>query len=134
MNNSDKAILVVEDIAVSMKLCHALLDAHGYMVLQATDGKEGLRMAREHRPDLILMDIQLPDISGLEVTKRLKEDQTLKSIPVVAISAFATVGDEEKFLDGGCDAYIPKPITIPGLLQIVEHFLDRPVAQASATG
>jgi two-component system cell cycle response regulator DivK len=134
MNNSDKIVLVVEDNAANMKLCHALLDAHGYMVLQARDGKEGLRMTREHRPDLILMDIQLPDISGLEVTKRLKEDETLKSIPVVAISAFATVGDEEKFLDGGCDAYIPKPITIPGLLQIVEHFLDRPVAQASATG
>jgi two-component system cell cycle response regulator DivK len=134
MNNSDKIVLVVEDNAANMKLCHALQDAHGYMVLQATDGKEGLRMAREHRPDLILMDIQLPDISGLEVTKRLKEDETLKSIPVVAVSAFATVGDEEKFLDGGCDAYIPKPITISGLLQIAEHFLDRPVAQASATG
>jgi two-component system cell cycle response regulator DivK len=134
MNNSDKVVLVVEDNAANMKLCHALLDAHGYMVLQATNGMEGLRMAREHRPDLILMDIQLPDISGLEVTKRLKEDETLKSIPVVAVTAFAMVGDEDRCRDSGCDGYLPKPISIPGLVQIVEHFLDRRVAQASATG
>ncbi len=133
MNNSDKVVLVVEDNAANMKLCHALLDAHGYMVLQATDGMEGFRMAREHRPDLILMDLQLPDISGLEVTRRLKEDETLKSIPVVAVTAFAMVGDEKKCLENGCDGYISKPISITDLLQAVEHFLDRPVAQALAS-
>ena len=132
MNNSDKVVLVVEDNAANMKLCHALLDANGYVVLQATDGMEGLRMAREHRPDLILMDLQLPDVSGLEVTRRLKEDETLKSIPVIAVTAFAMVGDEKKYLENGCDGYISKPISITDLLQTVEHFLDQPLAQASA--
>ncbi len=134
MNNSDKVVLVVEDNAANMKFCHALLDAHGYIVLQATDGMEGWRMAREHRPALILMDIQLPDISGLEVAKQLKEDETLKSIPVIAVTAFAMVGDEKKYLENGCDGYISKPISITDLLQTVEHFLDQPLAQASTIG
>ena len=134
MNNSDKVVLVVEDNPVNMKVCYALLDAYGYIVLQATDGMEGLRLAREHRPDLILMDMQLPDISGLEVTKQLKEDETLKSIPVVAVTAFAMVGDEERCRDGGCDGYISKPISISDLLQTIERFLDQPVPQASAIG
>ncbi len=86
-------------------------------------------MAREHRPDLILMDIQLPSISGLEATKRLKADETLKSIPVIAITAFAMAGDKEKLLEGGCDAYIPKPISIPNFLQTVERFANRVVAE-----
>ena len=132
MNNSDKVVLVVEDNAANMKFFHALLDAHGYIVLQATNGMEGLRMAREHRPDLILMDLQLPDISGLEVTRQLKEDDALKAIPVIAVTAFAMVGDEEKCLENGCDGYISKPISITDLLQTVEHFLDQPLAQASA--
>jgi two-component system cell cycle response regulator DivK len=132
MNTPDKVVLVVEDNAINMKLFHALLDAHGYIVLQATNGVEGWRMAREHRPDLILMDLQLPDISGLEVTRQLKEDETLKSIPVIAVTAFAMVGDEKKYLENGCDGYISKPISITDLLQTVEHFLDQPLAQASA--
>ncbi len=85
-------------------------------------------MAREHRPDLILMDIQLPDISGLEVTKWLKNDKDLKSIPVIAITAFATAGPEEKIRGGGCDAYIVKPISIPYFLQTIERFAERLVA------
>ncbi len=89
-------------------------------------------MAREHRPDLILMDIQLPSISGLEATKRLKADETLKSIPVIAISAFAMAGDKEKFLEGGCDAYIPKPISLPNFLQTVERFANRVVVKREA--
>ncbi len=85
-------------------------------------------MAREHRPELILMDIQLPNVSGLEVTKWLKNDKDLKSIPVIAITAFATAGDEERFLEGGCDAYIVKPISIPDFLQTVGSFAERLVA------
>ncbi len=122
MTHLDKTVLVVEDNVVSMKLFHDVLEAHGYNVLQAKDGMEGLRMAREERPDLILMDIQLPDVSGLEVTKWLKDDETLKSIPVIAITAFAMAGDKEKFLEGGCDAYIAKPISVPDFLQTVERF------------
>jgi len=87
-------------------------------------------MAREQRPDLIIMDIQLPDVSGLEVTKWLKDDETLKSIPVIAITAFAMAGDEAKIRDGGCDAYISKPISIPNFLQTVERFANRVVAEA----
>ncbi len=132
MNNSDKVVLVVEDNAANMRFCQALLEGQGYIVLQATYGIQGLRMAREHRPDLILMDMQLPDISGLEVTKRLKEDKTLKSIPVIAVTVFSLNSEEERCLAGGCDGFISKPISIPDLMQTVEHLLDRPVAQALA--
>ncbi len=78
------------------------------------------------------MDIQLPDVSGLEVTKRLKDDEILKSIPVIAVTAFAREGDEEKFLEGGCDAYIAKPISIPSFLQTVERFANPLVAERVA--
>ena len=87
MNTPDKVLLVVEDNAINMRLYQALLEGHGYTMLQATNGMEGLRMVREHRPDLVLMDMQLPKMSGLEVTKQLKEDETLKSIPVIAVTA-----------------------------------------------
>jgi two-component system cell cycle response regulator DivK len=126
MNSSDKVVLAVEDNAINMKLCYELLNMHGYTVLQATDGMEGLRLAHEHRPDLILMDMQLPEISGLEVTKQLKEDETLRSIPVIAVTALAMKGDEQKYRDAGCDAYIAKPISIANLLQTVEQFLSQP--------
>ena len=132
MSPLDKTVLVVEDNDLNMKLFHDLLEAHGYNVLQAKEGMEGLRMAREHRPDLILMDIQLPGISGLEATKRLKADETLKSIPVIAITAFAMAGDEEKIREGGCDAYIVKPISLPDFLQTVERFAKRLVAEPEA--
>jgi two-component system cell cycle response regulator DivK len=121
MGPLDKTVLVVEDNDINMRLFHDMLEARGYNVLQATDGTEGWRMAREHRPDLILMDIQLPGISGLEVTKRLKADETLKSIPVIAITAFAMDGDEARIREGGCDAYIAKPISVVSFLQTVER-------------
>ncbi|MEE8502445.1 MAG: response regulator, partial [Kiloniellales bacterium] len=84
----------------------------------------GWRMAQEHHPDLILMDIQLPDVSGLEVTKWLKDDEILKAISVIAMTAFAMLGDEEKFREGGCDAYISKPISVTNFLQTVERFVN----------
>jgi two-component system cell cycle response regulator DivK len=123
-NGSAKTVLVVEDNVLNMKLFQVLLEAHGYNVLQTGDGMEALSLARQHRPDMILMDIQLPDISGLEVTKWLKDDETLKSIPVVAITAFAMKGDEERFMEGGCEAYIAKPISIANFLQTVERFAN----------
>jgi two-component system, cell cycle response regulator DivK len=119
----DKRILIVEDNELSMKLFHDLLEAHGYQTLQTRDGMEALRIAREHRPDLILMDIQLPEISGLEVTKWLKEDDELRSIPVIAVTAFAMRGDEEKFREGGCEDYIAKPISVARLIQTVQRFV-----------
>ncbi len=132
MSPLDKTVLVVEDNDLNMKLFQDVLELHGYNVLQAKDGMEGWRMAREHRPDLILMDIRLPGISGLEATKRLKDDETLKSIPVIAITAFVMDGDEEKFLEGGCDAYIVKPISISNFLQTVERFAKPLVAEREA--
>src|SRR6266705_5619080 len=95
-----KRVLIVEDNDLNMKLFNDLLEAHGYFTLQTKDGVEALRMARQHHPDLILMDIQLPEVSGLEVTKWLKEDDSLKSIPVVAVTAFATKGDEDVIRQG----------------------------------
>lgn len=118
-----KTVLVVEDNDLNMKLFHDLLEAHGYNILQTKDGMDALRLARKHRPDLILMDIQLPEFSGLEVTKWIKEDDALKSIPVVAVTAFAMKGDEEKIREGGCEAYIAKPISVTNFLQTVERFL-----------
>ena len=106
-----KTVLIVEDNELNMKLFHDLLDAHGYQTLQTKDGMEALAMVRKHRPDLILMDIQLPEVSGLEVIKWIKEDDNLRTIPVVAVTAFAMKGDEEKMREGGCDAYIAKPIS-----------------------
>ncbi len=85
---------------------------------------EALKFAREHRPDLILMDIQLPEVSGLEVTKWLKEDDELKAIPVIAVTAFAMKGDEEKIRQGGCEAYIAKPISVSHFLETVQKFLS----------
>jgi two-component system cell cycle response regulator DivK len=124
VNGSAKTVLVVEDNDLNMKLFHDLLEAHGYNILQTKDGMEALRLAREHMPDLILMDIQLPEVSGLEVTKWLKEDESLKTIPVIAVTAFAMKGDEEKIREGGCEAYIAKPISVANFLQTVERFVN----------
>lgn len=124
MDAMSKTVLIVEDNELNMKLFHDLLDAHGYDTLQTKDGMQALQIAREHRPDLILMDIQLPEVSGLEVTKWLKEDDELSSIPVVAVTAFAMKGDEEKIREGGCEAYIAKPISVTEFLETVRRFLD----------
>ena len=118
-----KKVLIVEDNDLNMKLFNDLLEAHGYLTLQTKNGVEALRMARLHRPDLILMDIQLPEVSGLEVTKWLKEDDDLRMIPVIAVTAFAMKGDEEKIRDGGCEAYIAKPISVASFMRTVERFL-----------
>src|SRR2546430_8225637 len=119
-----KKVLIVEDNELNMKLFNDLLEAHGYYTLQTKDGVEALRMARAHRPDLILMDIQLPEVSGLEVTKWLKEDDELRSIPIIAVTAFAMKGDEQKIRDGGCEAYIAKPISVASFMSTVERFLS----------
>ena len=120
----NKTVLIVEDNELNMKLFHDLLDAHGYATLQTKDGMEALALARQHHPDLILMDIQLPEVSGLEVTKWIKEDENLRSIPVVAVTAFAMKGDEEKMREGGCEAYIAKPISVGKFIETVRRFLD----------
>ena len=117
-----KTVLIVEDNDLNMKLFNDLLEAHGYSTLRTTDGVEALQMARRHRPDLILMDIQLPEISGLEVTKWLKADDDLRAIPIIAVTAFAMKGDEQKIREGGCEAYIAKPISVTSFLRTVAQF------------
>ncbi|MEO0697488.1 MAG: response regulator [Pseudomonadota bacterium] len=119
-----KTVLIVEDNALNMKLFHDLLDAHGYGVLEAATGPEALTLARQHRPDLILMDIQLPEISGLEVTKEIVNDPHLAHIPIVAVTAFAMKGDEERIRQGGCKDYIAKPISVVDFLEKVKRYLD----------
>ena len=118
-----KRVLIVEDNELNMKLFHDLLEAHGYETLQTRNGMDALALAREYRPNLILMDIQLPEVSGLEVTRWIKDDPELKSIPVIAVTAFAMKGDEEKIREGGCEDYIAKPISVMKFLEAVQKFL-----------
>lgn len=118
-----KTVLIVEDNELNMKLFHDLLEAHGYRTLQSRNGFDAMDIARAERPDLILMDIQLPEVSGLEVTKWLKEDDDLKAIPVIAVTAFAMKGDEERIRQGGCEAYISKPISVVKFIETVRSYL-----------
>ncbi len=119
-----KTVLIVEDNELNMKLFNDLLYAQGYRTLQTQDGMNALEIARAEMPDLILMDIQLPEVSGLEVTKWLKEEDDLRHIPVIAVTAFAMKGDEEKIRDGGCEDYIAKPISVVDFLATVKRFLE----------
>jgi two-component system cell cycle response regulator DivK len=118
-----KSVMIVEDNELNMKLFNDLLEANGYITIKTMNGLEALDLARKHRPDLILMDIQLPEVSGLEVTKWLKEDDELHSIPVIAVTAFAMKGDEERIRQGGCEAYISKPISVVKFLETVKSYL-----------
>jgi two-component system cell cycle response regulator DivK len=119
-----KTILIVEDNELNMKLFNDVLQAHGYKTIQTRDGMDALRLTKENRPDLILMDIQLPEVSGLEVTKWIKADKEIRDIPVIAVTAFAMKGDEEKIRQGGCEAYIAKPISITNFLGTIKQFLQ----------
>ena len=123
-NNKRKRILVVEDDQISLALLRQLLEVHGYEILETPGGLEAIDIARDQQPDLILMDIRLPDICGLEVTRLLKQDEQTRTIPIIAVTALATPEYEKKGLESGCDAYIAKPITLGNLLQTIESFLS----------
>ena len=118
----NKKVLIVEDNELNMKLFHDLLEANGISSVETREGKKAVEMAREHKPDLILMDIQLPEISGLDVTRMLKQDEGLAGIPVIAVTAFAMKGDEEKIREGGCEDYISKPISVSDFINIIHSF------------
>lgn len=124
MAASGQVVLVVEDDDLNMMLCRDLLELHGCSVVQASDGRSGWQMAQRYRPDLIILDIQLPGLTGLEVVARLKADKRLQAIPVIAFTALAMKGDEERFLRGGFDHYISKPISVPDFLRTIEHILS----------
>ncbi len=118
-----KTVLIVEDNELNMKLFNDLLEAHHYRTLQTKSGVEAVELARAHHPDLILMDIQLPEVSGLQVTQWIKDDPALRDIPVIAITAFAMKGDEEKIRQGGCEAYLSKPISVSKFLETVRNYI-----------
>ena len=116
-------ILIVEDNALNLRLFNDLLQAKGYNTLNARSGPEALAMLRAQRPDLVLMDIQLPGMSGIEITQEIRKDEALKTLPVIAVTAFAMKGDEETIRLSGCDAYVSKPISVPLFFKTVAKFL-----------
>jgi two-component system, cell cycle response regulator DivK len=118
-----RTVLIVEDNELNMKLFNDLLEAFGYATIQTRDGRSAVALTRQHRPDLIIMDIQLPEISGLDLTRQLKADVQLKGIPIVAVTAFAMRGDEERIRKEGCEAYLSKPISVQKFLETVRHFI-----------
>ncbi len=117
-----KTVLIVEDNPLNMTLFKEILELHGYLTVAAADGDSGLALARTKRPDVILMDIQLPNMSGFEVIRHLKQDPNLQSIPVVAVTAHAMVGDESTVRLAGCEEYLTKPVSIERLLEVVARY------------
>lgn len=120
-----KSILIVEDETLNMILVRDVLQVFGNTTLEATDGKQGVELAKEKRPDLILMDIQMPVMDGLEATRVLKADADTRDIPIVALTSHAMKGDEENILRAGCDGYLSKPISIKELKKTVAEYLSR---------
>ncbi|MFN8971764.1 MAG: response regulator [Alphaproteobacteria bacterium] len=116
-------ILIVEDNDLNLKLFRDLLAANGFETVETREGLEAIALTRSMMPDLILMDIQLPEISGLDITRKIKADQSLRHIPVIAVTAFAMKDDEEKILQAGCEAYLSKPIAIDQFLATIRRFL-----------
>ena len=118
-------VLVVEDNEKSMKLFRDVLDASGYRTLEATTGSEAVAMVSEHTPDLVLMDIQLPDLDGVQALHRLRAAPRTATIPIVALTAQAMQGDRERFLRAGFDGYVSKPVNVRDLIETVREHCDR---------
>lgn len=119
-----KRILVVEDTEDNRKILRDLLTSAGFELIEATDGESGIRMASEEKPDLILMDIQLPLVNGYEATRRIKANPETGNIPILAVTSYALSGDEAKAMEAGCDGYIAKPFSPRNLLAKVREFLS----------
>jgi len=119
-----KTILVIEDNELNMKLVRSLLNFGNYEVLEAVDAETGMQLIRKHRPDLVLMDVQLPGMDGLKATRIIKGDLALKDIPVVALTSYAMQGDEEKATEAGCTGYITKPLDTKVFLEIIDQFIE----------
>lgn len=117
-------ILIVEDNELNMKLFNDLLEAHGFDTVTTRDGTKAVGIAIEEKPDLILMDIQLPEVSGLDITRQIKENNDLKHVPIIAVTAFAMKGDEDKIRESGCNGYVSKPISISTFIETIRHHLD----------
>jgi two-component system cell cycle response regulator DivK len=121
-----KRVLIIEDNQLNLKLFHDVLTASGFETIAATRGMYGLSLVKRHRPDLVVIDIQLPDISGLDVIRLIKGDKNLRGIPVLAVTAFQSRVDERWLLETGCDGFVPKPISVVGFINQVKNLL-RPV-------
>ncbi len=119
-----KVILIVEDDPKSLTLTRDLLQISGYIAIEATDGEHGVELAKAEKPDLILMDIMMPKMDGLQATRILKAAVTTRNIPILALTSYAMAGDKERILQAGCDGYITKPIDIKELLKIVAEYLS----------
>ena len=122
---ASEAILIVDDNPVNLKLAYLLLAGEGHNVRTATDGEAALKVLQEFSPRLILMDIQLPGMDGLELTRRLKADPATRDITILGLTAYAMKGDEEKILAAGCDGYVSKPIDTRTLPEVILHYLER---------
>ena len=120
----DYTVLIVEDNPNNRMIMRDMMEVQGHKTLEAVDGPAGLAMALEHRPDLILMDVQLPGMDGYEVTRRLKAQGGTKGIPIIAVTSFAMKGEEDRAREAGCDAYLSKPIDIHKLVETVKGFLN----------
>ncbi len=118
-----KTVMIVEDNELNMKLFNDLVESKGYQTIQTRHGMDALELAKTHMPDLILIDIQLPEVSGLEVAQWLKENDETAKIPIIAVTAFAMKGDEERILQSGCDGYMAKPISVPHFLETIEKYI-----------
>jgi len=123
----NKTILVVEDQEDNRQILRDLLSSAGFRMIEAHDGQQALTVARSERPDLILMDIQLPIVDGYEATRNIKRDPELRHIPVIAVTSYALSGDEKKALEAGCNAYVAKPFSTRYLLAKIGQFLEQPV-------
>ena len=121
-----KRILIVEDDALNRRLLCDLLQAHGYAAIAADTGAAALALALAEQPDLILLELQLPDLSGYEIARRLKRDPAMRTVPIIAVTGFALPDDERKALASGCDFYVAKPIRLRRLLDMVAGFLGAP--------
>lgn len=119
-----KTVLVVEDNELNMRLFCDLLDAFGFQTLQCRDGAKAVELARQHKPDLIIMDIQLPEVSGLDITRWIKDDESIRAIPVLAVTAFAMRADEQRVREAGCEGYLSKPIQMKSFLSTVQDLVD----------
>jgi len=119
-----KTVLIVEDNELNMKLFNDLLEAYGYRTIKTMSGQDAMSLARAHRPDVILMDIQLPEISGEDIIEWMKSDPDLRAIPIIAVTAFAMKGDEERIRAKGCEAYLSKPISVAKFLEVVQSFAN----------
>ncbi|MFC1650739.1 response regulator [Candidatus Latescibacterota bacterium] len=116
-------VLIIEDNPINRKVFKDILSVNGYISIEAVDGEEGYKMAKEHKPDLIVMDVQLPGANGYEVTRRLKSEDDTKDIPIIIVTSFAMAGEENEAMAAGCNDYLTKPINIHQFIETIKKYL-----------